>query len=287
MKLREKLSGKEASGALTLIFVILFIQTVIFIFNKEEPKTDSLSEIPVVKKGSESCNTPVMERVIPEKAVVHERKKRVSRPDSVRRDELFQFDPNIATLSDFTRLGLTTGQASVILKYRERGGVFRRVEDFKKIYVLPDGFYERVKDYIIIERSHENQIVELNGADSLTLLTLPGIGPFYASRILDFRRRTGGFAYPEQLLDIKGMDPERFNGIKNRIIVDSNLIVKREIAALTQNELSSNPYIGHYLARTIVRYLETYKDKPAKLFNLEKNNVINGELLRILLHYFH
>ncbi len=302
MKLRERLSGKEASGALTLIFVILFIQTVIFLFNREEPAPDTgkmaASEVLEVKpdefrdksgiesvaskSGSVKGKTPynnkkgVYNKVVPAKVT-----------SGVTR-ELFEFDPNRVTHGELVRLGLTTGQASVIIKYRERGGVFRKKEDLKKIYVLPDGFYESVEEYLRIPDEPVHKVaVDLNSADSILLLSLPGIGPYYASKILDFRRRTGGFAYTGQLMDIKGIDIEKFNLLKDRVSADSNSIVKRELASANEGELSMNPYIGSYLARAIVRFVESYKEKPVEVAQLAMNNVINRELLKILIHYFH
>ncbi len=302
MKLRERLSGKEASGALTLIFVILFIQTVIFLFNREEPAPDTgkMAASGVLDEKTNGLNTKTgRESATPEPVPVKRKppyynKKRgydkeiaaESTPEVSR--ELFEFDPNTVSHGELVRLGLTDGQASVIIKYRERGGVFRKKEDLKKIYVLPDGFYERVEGCVrIAGKTEDKPVVELNGADSLTLLSLPGIGPYFASKILDFRRRTGGFAYTSQLMDIKGIDNEKFNLLKDKISADSALIVKRDLSAANQSELSRNPYIGSYLARSIIRFIESCNEQPVDVAQLAVNNVINRELLKILIHYFH
>ena len=292
MKLRERLSGKEASGALTLIFVILFIQTVIFLFNQEEPAQDTgkmvATEV-LEEKPDEFKAKAATERVTSESNSFKRKTPNYNKkatPEVTR--ELFEFDPNRVTHGELVRLGLTTGQASVIIKYRERGGVFRKKEDLKKIYILPEGFYEMVEGYVRIpDESVHKVAVDLNSADSILLLSLPGIGPYYASKILDFRRRTGGFAYTGQLMDIKGIDIEKFNLLKDKVSADSNSIVKRELASANEGELSMNPYIGSYLARAIVRFVESYKEKPVEVAQLAMNNVINRELLKILIHYFH
>ncbi|MHC1779291.1 MAG: ComEA family DNA-binding protein [Bacteroidales bacterium] len=292
MKLRERLSGKEASGALTLIFVILFIQTVIFLFNVEEPSPDTgkMAEYEVLDVKPVEFKAKVATKRVTSESNSFKRKTPIynkkATPEVTM--ELFEFDPNSVTHGELMRLGLTSGQASVVIKFRERGGVFRKKEDLRKIYVLPDGFYERVEEYVRIASEPERvTIVELNSADSMLLLSLPGIGPYYASKILDFRRRTGGFAYTGQLLDIKGIDNEKFNLLKDKISADSNSIVKRELSSVKEGELSRNPYIGSYLARAIVRFVESYKEQPVEVAHLAVNNVINKELLRILLHYFH
>ena len=46
--------------------------------------------------------------------------------------ELFTFDPNKATDSDFLRLGFSDKQIATILKYLDKGGVFRNKADSSK-----------------------------------------------------------------------------------------------------------------------------------------------------------
>jgi competence protein ComEA len=50
--------------------------------------------------------------------------------------------------------------------------------------------------------------VNLNTATQAELELLPGIGPALASRILDERRRLGGFGSVDQLDDVKGIGPK-------------------------------------------------------------------------------
>ena len=309
MNLRERISKREASGALTLIIVIVFIQILIFLFNKDErePLPPSGEELAISKQEPESSlslgkgvekNKPSL-RVA--KTPVTKQLSHNERAPSVKEymPKLFSFDPNIATLEEFIELGLTKGQASVILKFRERGGLFRNREDLKKIYVLPDGFYERVKDYIEIEdyieteesppvrMGRERAIIDLNSADSLQLLSLPGIGPYYAGKIVDFRRKTGGFAYPSQIMDIKGIERDKFDMLESYIYADTSKIQKKSLEMLTYEELSANPYIGSYLARAIVRFRESIHPDIPNLAALLLNNIIKPELLRILNYYFH
>src|SRR5687768_15890709 len=64
--------------------------------------------------------------------------------------ELFQFDPNTISLADWQRLGLNERTSKTILKYLSKGGKFYKPEDLQKIWGMPQGFYERVKDYVAI-----------------------------------------------------------------------------------------------------------------------------------------
>lgn len=51
--------------------------------------------------------------------------------------------------------------------------------------------------------------VNINTADAKTLESLPGIGPAYASRIIEYRTENGAFTSYDQLLKIKGIGKKR------------------------------------------------------------------------------
>jgi competence protein ComEA len=56
--------------------------------------------------------------------------------------------------------------------------------------------------------------VDINAADWNELIQLPGIGPEYASRILESRRSDGPFISPEDLLRVHGIGPKRLEEIR-------------------------------------------------------------------------
>jgi competence ComEA-like helix-hairpin-helix protein len=61
--------------------------------------------------------------------------------------------------------------------------------------------------------------LDLNAADSLALLALPGIGPAFASRILAYRRAHGGFTRVEELRGVKGIGPKRLERLRALVTV--------------------------------------------------------------------
>ncbi len=56
--------------------------------------------------------------------------------------------------------------------------------------------------------------VNVNTADRQTLCTLPGVGEVLAQRILDTRNECGGFAYPEDLLLVKGIGTKKLEALR-------------------------------------------------------------------------
>ncbi len=51
--------------------------------------------------------------------------------------------------------------------------------------------------------------ININRASLSELQKLPGIGPAYAMRILEWREKNGNFTSPGQLLEVKGIGPKR------------------------------------------------------------------------------
>jgi DNA uptake protein ComE-like DNA-binding protein len=97
-------------------------------------------------------------------------------------------------------------------------------------------------------------LLELNTVDSLALLDLPGIGPWFAFKILNYRARLGGFQRKEQLLEVRGMDTLRYRQIENRLTVDPFEIQKLDVNKAPQEALSQHPYVGFLLAKMLVNY---------------------------------
>ena len=59
--------------------------------------------------------------------------------------------------------------------------------------------------------------VSLNSADAAGLMELPGVGEATAAAIIAHREQNGGFTAPEQLLDVKGIGPAKFEKISAEI----------------------------------------------------------------------
>ena len=128
-----------------------------------------------------------------------------------RRVESFRFNPNTVSLEELCRLGFSEKQAQSILNYREKGGRFRRKADFAKSYVVADSVFERLEPFIVIPKT------DINKADSAAFDELPGIGGWFAHRMVEYREQLRGYSCPEQLMEIYRFDQERFDGLKDLI----------------------------------------------------------------------
>lgn len=172
--------------------------------------------------------------------------------------ENFRFNPNIVSLEDLQRLGFSEKQARSIINYREKGGRFRRPSDFAKSFVVADSVYRRLEPYIDIPK------IDINRADSTEFDTLPGIGPYFASRMISYRDELKGYSYPEQLMDIHNFDREKFEGLKDLITIGES--EPYPIWSLDEEELEKHPYIGKYAAHGVVVYR---KNNPREMLTIE------------------
>jgi competence ComEA-like helix-hairpin-helix protein len=231
-----------------------------------------------------------------------------SQNNNVRKEktfETFDFDPNTADENIFVRLGFSLKQAAAIINYRNKGGKFQTDDDFKKMYVVSDEYFTRLKPYIKIkstknkssefsEKSSETRenaatartiiFVEINSADTVELKKLRGIGSYYARRIVEYRDKLGGFTNINQLKEIRGIDDERFSKFENQVKIDTLIIRKFNINTLTSKELAQHPYIDNYLARGIEQY-RTIAGKIENLHQLVKEKIINPEQAETLKYY--
>ena len=96
----------------------------------------------------------------------------------------------------------------------------------------------------------EGEHVVLNTADTTALKTIPGIGPYFARKIVEYGQRLGGYVSVDQLDEIEDfpLDAKRYLTIRNA------QPRKLNVNKLSLNELKRHPYINYYRAKAITDY---------------------------------
>ena len=274
-------------GVVALVFLIIGYQTAMFVYkaavtkiaaNRDEPDTvfiyqplvdassgtisaSSSTDLPVKTSGGQSFNAEksgksfsyaqssqtAVRKNAPHSPVAEAVRKNLPR----RKVESFRFDPNTASEDELCRLGFSPKQARSIINYREKGGKFRRPEDFAKSFVVSDSIYRRLEAYIDIPQ------LDLNLADSAAFDALPGIGGWFASKMVEYRTRLGGYSYKEQLMDIWKFDQEKFDALADLVTVSPEYMTPYPLWTLPADSLRRHPYIRNYeTARAIVMFRE-------------------------------
>lgn len=180
--------------------------------------------------------------------------------EKTRRRESFRFNPNTVSLEDLRRLGFSEKQAQSIDNYRQKGGKFRRKEDFAKSFVVADSVYRRLEPFIDIPK------LDINRADSAAFDDLPGIGPYFAAKMVEYRGKLGGYSSPEQLKEIYNFGEERYGKLKD-LIECSDPAMPFRLWSLPEDSLRLHPHIRYRsVAHGIVLYRE---NNPREAWTLD------------------
>ena len=193
----------------------------------------------------------------------------------IRHTEEFPFDPNTADSTQLLRLGLQPWQVRNIYKYRAAGGIYRRPEDFARLYGLTRKEYRELQPYIRISDDYlaastiyhsepvanrdtvrspikmkPQERLSLNTADTTALKHVPGIGSFFARKIVSYRQRLGGFHSVNQLLEIEDFPESSLSFF----VIPDDKIRKLNLNQLSLEDLRRHPYISFHQAKAIVDY---------------------------------
>jgi DNA uptake protein ComE-like DNA-binding protein len=114
--------------------------------------------------------------------------------------------------------------------------------------------------------------LELNAADTFDLQRLKGIGSSFARRIVNYRKRLGGFNDKKQLLEVFGMDHIRYDEIAENVWVEPDSVHPINLNYITFKELLRHPYFPFEITKAIM----IYRQKNKKFKQLEELKGIEG-----------
>jgi len=199
----------------------------------------------------------------------------------------------------WSKMGLKDWQIKIIKKYEAKGGKFYSKEDFKQMFCISPSEYTILEPYISIpekkseypERGNEVKeikkkvLVDLNQADSVTLLGLYGIGPAFAKRIIKYRNLLGGFYSKNQLLEVYGFNQDKLDQIDSYCEVNPGGIKRININTVRTEELKKHPYMDYYTAKAIVDQ-RILVGRFTKMEQIKTIPLIHDELFNKMEHYF-
>ena len=267
------------TGVIALVFLLVGYQTAMFIHEAAVMKVASNRDVPdtvyVYRAVPESMpgdveRSGITDSVVRKNASHGKHAEKVRHEMPYQRTESFAFNPNTVSLEDLQRLGFSRKQAQSIDNYRQKGGVFRRKSDFAKSYVVADSVYKRLEPYISIP------LIDLNQADSAEFDSLPGIGGWFASKIIEHRERLGGYSYKEQLMDIYRFDQEKFAALSDLVTISKPY--RYPLWTLPADSLRLHPYIRNYeTAHAIVLFRQNSDPRAWAVDSLASCGIISLE----------
>lgn len=239
-------------------------------------------------------------------------------------DDLKPFDPNDLDQAGWMALGLSERQAQGIMRYVDRGGRFRSKRDIGKMYTITPEQFAQLSPFILLpdsapaygghgehrdrskdrprwERSdsalrqhtayptrREIVVVEVNTADTLQLVELPGIGPAFARGIVKYRDKLGGYVSLDQLAEVFVLKdkPDAVARLKELLVLDASMVRHININTCTAEELTEHPYMWKKwsIARAIIAY-RTQHGPFATVEAVKQCAVVDDDLYRQISPY--
>ena len=208
-----------------------------------------------------------------------------------RQFETFVFDPNEADSTDLLRLGFAPYQVRAVYHYRAKGGRYHEVADVQHIPGMTNELWERLAPYIRIGRAYQyvtpaprshsgpsvrseelqallrdtlqrpvklraGETIDLNLADTTLLKRIPGIGSYYASRIVQYRDRLGGFVDVAQALEAdEGVPAEALDWMR---VAPAASVRQLDVNHATKRQLLRHPYLTPFQADAIWQYRHNF-----------------------------
>ncbi len=191
--------------------------------------------------------------------------------------EVFPFNPNAMDIESWLRLGVPEKLAARIENYRAKGGRFRRVEDLKKIYGMPDSLYTRLAPLVRLEEPGKAGVKSTQKPADRPAASSPapfdpnevsqedlqnmGLPAYIADRWVKFRSAVGGFSSAQQIEKIYGLDEQWWARWKDQIRWNASDTAEGPAPALDVNEADEADWmrlkgIGPVLAGRILRFRE-------------------------------
>jgi len=274
---------------LSFIVVLLLLYNVFGPFNKNKVSDFSEFENRITKYESVKDSLALLNK--PQKTP---NKKYYSK--TKRTYHFKSFNPNTISKNDWISMGLTSKQASSIIKFVSKGGKFYKPDDIRKLYCLSSVECDMIVPYVAIEDTviqkdisyvHKKEYlqIELNSATQESLELVNGIGPSIAKGILKYRNILGGYVQIEQLKEVYHIDSAKYENLKNNFTLNMDSINRININTADYYIIKRHPYISKQIAYEIVRY-RNQKGNYRKIEDILEIEGISDSLYKKIYLYF-
>ncbi|OJJ19942.1 hypothetical protein BKI52_15810 [marine bacterium AO1-C] len=313
-------SKKETNGFIIIVAIMIISVSGVLVYplvagklfgnkqveNLDQSTLDSLEALIEKQTAELTSKKDVLKKEYEAKRAPNKKyppKKKFTKEPAFQAKETFDFDPNVATVEEWQKLGFSSRLAKRIHNYVSKGGRFHQKSDLKKIYGFPDEAYDQLVSYIQLPEKRERKYAsanpyesgktfkkrvitpfDLNEADTAQLKQISGIGEKLSVRIVKYRESLGGFVNTTQLKDVYGLKPEVIEELLKYASIKAGSIKKINVNTATYDQLKTHPYIRYKLAKVIVNYRE-HHGKYTSMADLGKIKILDQETLEKLEPY--
>ncbi len=185
--------------------------------------------------------------------------------------KIYPFNPNFITDYKGYTLGMSTDEIDRLLSFRESGKWINSKTDFKNVTGVSDSLLATISPYFKFPEWVTNPKPKkttytykgktasnkkaLNQVRAEDLILIADVSQEDAVKIINYRKRLGGFIEDNQLFDVYGLANVTVYKIKEEFTVKKKpKIAKINVNTATASDLSTLPYLSFDLAREIIDY---------------------------------
>ncbi|MCX6186682.1 MAG: helix-hairpin-helix domain-containing protein [Bacteroidetes bacterium] len=222
--------------------------------------------------------------------------------DEISLKSSISFDPNTATNNELTALGFNEKNIKTIRNYQSKGGLFKKSDDLSKLYGVDKALLEKILPLVEIKNKNKPkesqdsrldsfykrkkviEVVEINSADSETLVGLYRIGPSLASKIINYRIKLGGFLNLNQLTEIWGFDEDILYDLQDKIRIDQSKAKRLNLNNVDLETLKQHPYYKFKLSQAIINYRLQHGNFKS-MSDLRNIRIVNDSIFKLISVY--
>lgn len=198
---------------------------------------------------------------------------------TVFKKQRFPFDPNTISYDSILLLGFSKFAAKNLVNFRSKGGKIKDLQKLKSIYGMDTTLINSLTDVISFKTvqtkafveydkpkpflpfpERVQEMVELNTADSVQLDAIKGLGPYSVKKILQYRKKMGGFLYPAQLTELNIIKDSIYQQIARYLTADPSSIKKININTADYKIFIAHPYFTSETINSIIKYRKQHGD---------------------------
>jgi DNA uptake protein ComE-like DNA-binding protein len=162
---------------------------------------------------------------------------------------------------------------------------YKNTYTYKKNYLQKFAYKTNKRDTVFTypERK-KNALLNLNEADSASLVALPKIGPVLAGRIVQYRNKLGGFHQMSQLQEVWGFKEDVLYDLEGKVFLNPQDAIAININEISLEDLKRHPYFKYSLSQALVNYRKQHGNFQS-LNDLRKIKLVNDSIYKLISPY--
>jgi len=177
--------------------------------------------------------------------------------------EVLPYNPNFITDYKGYVLGMSIEEIDRLHQFRKLNKYVNTVKEFQQVTKVSDSLLRELSSKFKfpdwdVKKNSNNKVKkgyqkDINKAEAKDIYNAVSLDYKLAYRIVNFRKKLGGYLALDQLEDVYGLSSEQIKKVKQKFVLKTIPNIKKiNINLATASELSSLVYINEYLATNIV-----------------------------------